>query len=63
MRVYCYQTWADAPTQEQLWQCADAMCAGPVTACNRFYIREDRLSWARLLDPSMKHLKEMDYYM
>ena len=62
MRVYCYQTWADMPTQEQLWLCSEAVCAMPAH-CARFYIREDRLAWAFLLDPTMRHIKEMDYYM
>lgn len=62
MRVYCYQTWADMTTQEQLWLCAEAVCAMPAH-CARFYIREDRLSFAFLLDPHMRHIKEMDYYM
>jgi hypothetical protein len=63
MRVYCYQTWANITTQEQLWLCSDAMSAGPVASCNRFYIREDRLSFALLLDANMRHLKDLDYYI
>jgi len=62
MRVYCYQTWADMPTQEQLWLCAEAVGALPAGAA-RFYIREDRLAWAFILDPHMRHIKEMDYYI
>jgi hypothetical protein len=63
MRVYCYQTWADEPTQEQLWLCSDAMSASPIRSCNRFYIREDRLSFALLLDPHMRRMKDLDYYI
>lgn len=63
MRVRCYQSWCDAETMEQLWLCSDAFSAGPVKACNRFYIREDRLSFALLLDPYMRHIKELDYYL
>jgi len=62
MRVYCYQTWADAATQEQLWLCAEAVSAMPAH-CARFYIREDRLSFAFLLDPTMRHIRSMDYYL
>ena len=62
MRVLCYQTWADMPTQEQLWLCAEAVGALPAN-CARFYIREDRLSWALLLDPDMRHIKNLDYYI
>jgi hypothetical protein len=63
MRVYCYQTWADEATREQLWLCADAFGAGPVKGCNRFYIREDRLSFALLLDPAMRHIPDHDYLL
>ena len=62
MRVYCYQTWAEAATQEQLWLCSEAVSAMP-EHCARFYIREDRLSFAFLLDPTMRHIKDMDYYL
>jgi hypothetical protein len=61
MRVYCYQTWADMATQEQLWLCSEAVCAMPAH-CARFYIREDRLTFALMLDPTMRHIKDMDYY-
>ena len=63
MRVYCYQSWSDPTTQQQLWLCSDAMSAGPIRACNRFYIREDLLSFALLLDPLMRHMRELDYYL
>jgi len=62
MRVYCYQTWADMPTQEQLWLCAEAVGAMPA-GCARFYIRADRVAWAFLLDPNMRHIKNLDYYI
>ena len=62
MRVYCYQTWADYVTQEQLWLCAEGLCATAVRECNRFYIREDRLAFALLLDPHMRHMSAYDYY-
>jgi len=62
MRVYCYHTWATMDTQEQLWLCAEAVGAMPAhSAC--FYIREDRLSWALLLDPTMRHMPKNDYYI
>jgi len=63
MRVLCYQSWCDAETREQLWLCSDAFSAGPVESCNRFYIREDRLTFAFLLDPHMRHIRELDYYL
>ena len=63
MRVYCYQTWADESAREQLWLCAEAFGAGPVTGCNRFYIREDKLTFALLIDPTMRHIREHDYLL
>jgi hypothetical protein len=64
MRVYCYQSWTSDPDLKQaLWLCSDSFGAGPIDACNRYYIREDRLSFALLIDPSMRHIKEMDYYL
>ena len=64
MRVLCYQSWmTDPDTKEQLWLCSDAFGAGPVESCNRYYIREDRLSWALLIDPAMRHIREHDYLL
>ena len=62
MRVYCYHTWADMPTQEQLWLCADAVGACAANTAH-FYIREDRLSFALLVDPTMTHRPKNDYYI
>jgi len=62
MRVYCYQTWANPLIQEQLWLCSEAVCALPAGAA-RFYIREDRLSFAYILDPTMRHIRQLDYYL
>jgi hypothetical protein len=62
MRVYCYQTWAPMEVQEQLWLCAEAVGALPAGAA-RFYIREDRVSWAFILDPHLRHIPTLDYYM
>jgi len=61
MRVYCYQTWAPIETQEQLWLCAEGISAMPAGCC-RFYIPEDRLSFALILDPTMRHIPSLDYY-
>lgn len=62
MRVYCYHTWADENTQEQLWLCSEAVGACAANTAH-FYIREDRLSWALLLDPTMTHRPRLDYYI
>jgi hypothetical protein len=64
MRVYCYQSWiSDEESKQQLWLCSDSFGAGPISSCNRYYIREDRLSFALLIDPFMRHLKDLDYYL
>ena len=62
MRVYCYHTWADRPTQEQLWLCAEAVGACAANTAH-FYIREDRLGFALLVDPTMTHRPKNDYYI
>ena len=64
MRVLCYQSWiTDEESKQQLWLCADAFGAGPVATCNRYYIREDRLTFALLIDPTMRHIRDLDYYL
>lgn len=60
MRVYCYETWADMPTQEQLWLCAEAVHAGPGSSA-RFFIREDKRSFALVIEPTMRHIAKQDY--
>ena len=62
MRVWCYQSWCDSGAQEQLRLCADSFESGPEETCVRYYIREDRLSWAFLIDPTMRHIRDLDYY-
>jgi hypothetical protein len=62
MRVYCYHTWAVIDTQEQIWLCSEAVGAGAANTAY-FYIREDRLSWAFMLDPTMRHMPKNDYYI
>lgn len=63
MRVFCYQTWADESTRAQLRLCSEAVEAGPEEYCVRYYIREDRLSWARLIDPTLRHIRDLDYWL
>jgi hypothetical protein len=64
MRVYCYQSWTSDPDLKQaLWLCSQYFSAGPIDCVNRYYIREDRRSFALLIDPTMRHLKDLDYYV
>lgn len=60
MRLLCYRTCSDQQTQEQIWLCADHVHAHAVTGYCEFYIREDRLAFALLLDPNMLHVKHKD---
>ena len=60
MRLFCYRTCADYATQEQLWLCAEYVHAISVEPYAEFYIREDRLSLALLIDPLMVHVNKKD---
>lgn len=61
MRILCYRTWASQETQEQLWLCAEYVHAYSVKGVCEFYIREDKLSFALLIDPFMKHIHTKDW--
>ena len=60
MRLYCYRTNATAEQQEQLWLSSEYVHALSVAPYAEFYIREDRLSWALLIDPFMRHIAHKD---
>ena len=60
MRLLCYRTCAEYSVQEQLWSCAEYVHAVSVEPYAEFYIREDRLSLALLIDPLMVHVYKKD---
>ena len=60
MRLLCYRTCAEYSVQEQLWLCAEYVHAVSVEPYAEFYIREDRLSFALLIDPLMVHVYKKD---
>ena len=60
MRLYCYRTSAEYSVQEQLWLCAEYVSAVSVEPYAEFYIREDKLSFALLIDPLMTHVYKKD---
>lgn len=60
MRLYCYRTSAEYSVQEQLWLCAESVSAISVEPYAEFYIREDKLAWALLIDPHMVHVYKKD---
>ena len=61
MRILCYRSWASQETQEQIWLCAQYVHAYSVTGVCEFYIREDKLSIALLIDPFMTHVRNKDF--
>ena len=63
MRLLCYRTSADMAIQEQLWLCSEYVHAVCIAPYAEFYIREDRLSFALILDPTMVHVKHKDYIL
>lgn len=60
MRILCYESWADPDTQQQVWLCSEWINDLPAGGI-RFYIREDRVSLALLIDPHMRRLSLFDY--
>ena len=60
MRLLCYRTCAEPSVQEQLWLCSEYVHAICVEPYAEFYIREDRVSLALLIDPHMTHVYKKD---
>jgi len=61
MYIRCYRTSAPAGVQEQLWQCAEWVHACAVEPYAEFYIREDRVFWALMIDPQMTPVPRKDH--
>ena len=62
MRIYCLDSYANSDQLEQLWLCAEWISALPCSAI-RYYIREDRVSLAYLIDSQLVPRPKLDYYM
>ena len=60
MRVLCYESFATSDIRDLIWLNALWVSAYAIDAC-RFYIREDRVAFALLLDPNMRHIHKEDY--
>ena len=60
MRLYCYRTCAPIAVQEQIWLFSEYVHALAVEPYAEFYIREDRVCMARILDPHMVHVRTKD---
>lgn len=61
MLFKCYRSSADIDIQEQVWLYASYVHAYSVKGWVEFYIREDRVTWALLVDPFMRHISTKDF--
>ena len=61
MYIRCYRTWASPETQEQIWKYSEYVHAYGVKGVCEFYIREDKLSFALLIDPTMTPVRNKDF--
>ena len=60
MIIRCYRSSAEYAVQEQVWQCSEYVHAMSVEPYAEFYIREDRVFFALMIDPSMRHIASKD---
>ena len=60
MRLVWYSTSASYKVHEQTRLCAEYVHAVSVEPYAEFYIREDKLSFALLIDPDMVHVYKKD---
>jgi hypothetical protein len=60
MRLLCYRSSASIDIQEQVWLCSEYVHAYSIQGYLEFYIREDRVNWALLIDPFMRHIGHKD---
>jgi hypothetical protein len=58
--IRCYRSCASYEVQEQIWLCAEYVHAVSVEPYAEFYILEDRVWFALLIDPHMVHLPKKD---
>ena len=63
MLFKCYRSSAPIDIQEQVWLYSDYVHAYTVKGWLEFYIREDRLSFALIIDPLMRHIPSKDFIM
>ena len=60
MLIRCYRSCADYSIQERIWLCAEYVHAMSIEPYAEFYIREDRVFFALLIDPDMRHIASKD---
>ena len=63
MLLRCYRSCASEEVQEAVWLCSEYVHAYSNKGYLEFYIREDRLSFALIIDPLMRHIRSKDFIM
>ncbi len=66
MRIQCFHSWADSETQERLWNLIgqgsrgwmSSRLGGPTV----WYIAEDLVCWALLIDHELQPRPRLDHY-
>ena len=61
MLFKCYRSSASEDVQEKVWQYSEYVHAYSIKGYLEFYIREDRVNWALLIDPFMRHISTKDF--
>ena len=61
MLFKCYRSSASEDVQEQVWKYSEYVHAYSIKGYLEFYIREDRVNWALLIDPFMRHISTKDF--
>lgn len=62
MYILCVDSYGNPDQLEQLFVCCEWICALPGSAI-RYYIREDRMSLAYLIDPLIIRKPKLDYIL
>lgn len=61
MLFKCYRSSASEDVQEQVWLYSEYVHAYSIKGYLEFYIREDLVTWALLVDPFMRHIRDKDF--
>lgn len=60
MLIRCYRSSASIEIQQQIWLCSEYVHAMSIEPYAEFYIREDRVWFALMIDPTMRHQAHKD---
>jgi hypothetical protein len=58
--IRCYRSCADYSIREQIWQCSEYVHTMSTEPYAEFYIPEDRVFFALMIDPTMRHIASKD---